>query len=192
MSENEKDDLLIKGHDYDGIQELNNPLPGWWLMTFYITIVFAVVYYTYYTFFGGLTSDEELALKMSVIQSEQQMAEQTAPVKSEDYFIALLDNQEVLEKGKTEYMLKCMACHGDKGQGLIGPNFTDEYWIQGDGSVSAILEVANNGVLDKGMPPWKGVIPEDTLEAVSVYIYSLYGTNPTGARPPQGEKVERN
>ncbi|MGB2693289.1 MAG: cbb3-type cytochrome c oxidase N-terminal domain-containing protein [Thermodesulfobacteriota bacterium] len=192
MSENEKDDLLIKGHDYDGIQELNNPLPGWWLMTFYITIVFAVVYYTYYTFFGGLTSDEELALKMSVIQSEQQMAEQTAPVKSEDYLIALLDNQEVLEKGKTEYMLKCMACHGDKGQGLIGPNFTDEYWIQGDGSVSAILEVANNGVLDKGMPPWKGVIPEDTLEAVSVYIYSLYGTNPDGARPPQGEKVERN
>ena len=81
MSENEKDQL-IKGHDYDGIQELNNPLPGWWLMTFYITIVFAVVYYSYYTFFGGPTLDEELAQKMSVIQSEQQMAEEEAPVKS--------------------------------------------------------------------------------------------------------------
>jgi cytochrome c oxidase cbb3-type subunit 3 len=191
MSENEKDQL-IKGHDYDGIQELNNPLPGWWLMTFYITIVFAVVYYSYYTFFGGPTLDEELAQKMSVIQSEQQMAEDEAPVKSSEDYAALLNNPEVLEKGKAEYMLKCMACHGDKGQGLIGPNFTDEYWIHGNGSIAAILEVANNGVADKGMPAWKGVIPEDTLEAVAVYIYSLYGSNPEGARPPQGEKVERN
>ena len=110
MSENEKDQL-IKGHDYDGIQELNNPLPGWWLMTFYITIVFAVVYYSYYTFFGGPTLDEELAQKMSVIQSEQQMAEEEAPVKSNEDYVALLNNPEVLEKGKTEYMLKCMACH---------------------------------------------------------------------------------
>jgi len=191
MSENEKDQL-IKGHDYDGIQELNNPLPGWWLMTFYITIVFAVVYYSYYTFFGGPTLDEELAQKMSVIQSEQQMTEEEAPVKSNEDYVALLNNPEALEKGKTEYMLKCMACHGDKGQGLIGPNFTDEYWIHGNGTVAAILEVANNGVADKGMPPWKGVISEDTLEAVAVYIYSLYGTNPEGAKPPQGEKVERN
>ncbi len=190
MSENEKD-LLIKGHDYDGIQELNNPLPGWWLMTFYITIVFAVIYYSYYTFFGGPTSDEELAQQMSVISSEQQLAQETVPVKSEEDYLALLGNQEVLEKGKTEYTLKCLACHGDKGQGLIGPSLADEYWIHGDGSVPAILVVANNGVADKGMPAWKGVIPEETLEAVAVYIYSLYGTNPPGARPPQGEKVER-
>jgi len=191
MSENEKDQL-IKGHDYDGIQELNNPLPGWWLMTFYITIVFAVVYYSYYTFFGGPTLDEELAQKMSVIQTEQQTAQEEAPVKSNEDYVALLNNPEVLEKGKAEYMIKCMACHGDKGQGLIGPNFTDEFWIHGNGSIAAILEVANNGVADKGMPAWKGVIPEDTLEAVAVYIYSLYGSNPDGAKPPQGEKVERN
>ncbi len=190
MSENEKDQI-IKGHDYDGIQELNNPLPGWWLMTFYITIVFSVVYYSYYTFFGGPTSDEELAQKMSVITSEQESAQVATSGKSEEYYLSLLDNPEVLEEGKAEYMLKCMACHGDKGQGLIGPNFTDDYWIHGDGSVTAILEVANNGVPDKGMVPWRGVIPEETLEAVSVYIYSLHGTNPPGAKPPQGEKVER-
>ncbi len=84
-----------------------------------------------------------------------------------------------------------MPCHGNQGQGLIGPNFTDDYWIHGDGSITAILEIANNGVPDKGMVPWRGVIPEETLEAVSVYIYTLYGTNPPGAKPPQGEKVDR-
>lgn len=190
MSDKEKDQI-IKGHDYDGIQELNNPLPGWWLMTFYITIVFSVGYYTYYTFFGGPTSDEVLAKKMSAIRAEQQTAEESIPVKSEEYFLTLLDNPEVIAEGQAEYMLKCMPCHGDKGQGLIGPNFTDDYWIHGDGSITAILEVANNGVPDKGMVPWRGVIPEETLEAVSAYIYTLHGTNPPGAKPPQGEKVER-
>lgn len=185
------DDKIIKGHDYDGIQELNNPLPGWWLATFYITIIFSIGYYAYYTFLGGPTSDEELARSMSVIQEEREAAKVTQEVKSEEYFIALLDDQEVLAAGKAEYTAKCLACHGDKGQGLIGPNMTDEYWIQGDGSVSSMLEIAKIGVPDKGMPPWEGVIPEDTLEAVVVYIYSLYGTNPPGARPPQGEQVER-
>ncbi|MEM7007644.1 MAG: cbb3-type cytochrome c oxidase N-terminal domain-containing protein [Thermodesulfobacteriota bacterium] len=188
---NEDKDLLIKGHDYDGIQELNNPLPAWWLMTFYITIVFSVVYYSYYTFFGGPTSDEELAQKMNVIMSEQETAQETTSGKSEEYYLALLDKPEVLDQGKNEYMLKCMPCHGNLGQGLIGPNFTDDYWIHGDGSITAILKVANDGVPEKGMVPWRGVVPEETLEAVSAYIYTLHGTNPPGAKEPQGEKVER-
>ena len=185
------DDKLIKGHDYDGIQELNNPLPGWWLATFYITVIFGVIYYAYYTFLGGPTSDEELAMSMSVIEQEREAAKETAEVKSEEYFVALLDNEAVLAAGKAEYATKCLACHGDKGQGLIGPNMTDDYWINGDGSVSFILATSKQGVLDKGMPAWEGVIPEETLEAVAVYIYSLYGTDPPGAKPPQGEKVER-
>ncbi|NIT12888.1 MAG: cytochrome C, partial [Candidatus Dadabacteria bacterium] len=72
-----------------------------------------------------------------------------------------------------------------------GPNLTDEYWIHGDGSVVAILKIANEGVLDKGMPPWKGVINPELLEKVSAYIYSIKGSNPAGAKPPQGEKVSR-
>ncbi len=186
-----EDDQLIKGHDYDGIQELDNPLPGWWLATFYMTVIFAAIYYAYYTFLGGPTSDEELAQNMSVIESEQQVAEQSADVKTEDTLLAMLNNQEVIATGKAEYTAKCLACHGDKGQGLIGPNMTDNYWIHGDGSIAAILEVASTGVPEKGMPPWKGVIPEDALEAVAVYIYTLHGTDPPGAKEPQGELVER-
>lgn len=185
------DDKLIKGHDYDGIQELNNPLPGWWLATFYIAIIFSVFYYAYYTFLGGPTSDEELARSMSAIEKERETSRDTAEVKSEAYFVALLDNEDVLAAGKAEYTVKCLACHGDKGQGLIGPNMTDDYWIHGDGTVTAIIETARSGVPDKGMPTWEGVIPAETLEAVAVYIYSLNGTNPPGAKPPQGEKVER-
>ena len=188
----EKDDKLIKDHDYDGIHELDNPLPRWWLMTFYITIVIAVIYFAYYQILGGPDSDQRLATEMSHIRAEQKEAAEEAEEKiaTKDY-AALVGNQEVLAKGKAEFMLKCMACHGDKAQGLIGPNLTDDFWIHGDGTVPAILKVMNDGVPDKGMPPWKGLIPPDVQEDVAVYVYSLYGSDPPGAKAPQGEKVER-
>lgn len=184
-------DKVIEDHEYDGIRELNNPLPGWWLMTFYITVIFAVIYFVYYQFMGGPTSDEELAKKMSSIQAEQQRAEEAAGVKTEEDYLALVTNKEAIERGKAEFMMKCMPCHGDKGQGLIGPNLTDEYWIHGDGTISAILTVMNDGVLDKGMPSWKGQIQPELMEEVAAYVYSIYGTNPPGAKEPQGGKIER-
>ncbi|HEX3035512.1 MAG TPA: cbb3-type cytochrome c oxidase N-terminal domain-containing protein [Thermodesulfobacteriota bacterium] len=182
-------DKLIEDHEYDGIKELNNPLPGWWLMTFYITIIFAVIYFAYYQFLGGPTLDEELAQDMSEIQAARTEAEKAVGMKSEENFTSMLDDQEVLAQGKAEFATKCAACHGDKGQGIIGPNLTDDYWIHGDGSIVSILKTANEGVLDKGMPPWKGVIAPDLLEKVAVYVYSLRDTNPEGAKPPQGIQV---
>ena len=185
-------DKLIKDHDYDGIHELDNPLPRWWLLTFYITIVFAVIYFAYYQILGGPDSDQRLATEMSRIRAEQKEAAEEVEEKiaTKDY-AALVANPEVLAKGKAEFMLKCMACHGDKAQGLIGPNLTDDYWIHGDGTVPAILKVMNDGVPDKGMPSWKGLIPPDLQEDVAVYVYSLYGSNPPGAKAPQGVEIER-
>lgn len=185
-------DKLIQDHEYDGIKELDNPLPRWWLMTFYITIVFAVVYFAYYEFLGGPDSDQRLAAEMSHIRAEQEKGAEAAKeeMATKDY-VALASNQEVLSRGKAEYMVKCMACHGDKGQGLIGPNFTDDYWIHGDGTVPAILKVMNDGVPDKGMPPWKGLIAPELQEDVAVYVYSLHGSNPPGAKAPQGVEVKR-
>lgn len=189
MSDKTEKDKLIEDHEYDGIKELNNPLPGWWLMTFYFTIIIAAIYLAYYQFLGGPTLDEELAQDMSKIQAARTEAEKVAGVKSEEHFMAMLDDHEVLAQGKAEFAAKCAACHGDKGQGIIGPNLTDGYWIHGDGKISTIVGIINEGVLDKGMPPWKGVIAPDLLEKVAVHVYSLRNTNPEGAKPPQGIKV---
>lgn len=183
-------DKLIEDHEYDGIHELDNPLPGWWLMTFYITIVFAVVYFVYYEIAGGPTLDEQLALEMKTIVSKRTTAEEVRGDKSDETFLAMLDDREALNRGKSEFAAKCVVCHGNNGQGLIGPNLTDDNWIHGNGSISSILKIVNEGVADKGMPTWKGVIAPELLEEVSVYVYSLHGTNPEGAKPPQGEKVD--
>lgn len=189
MNDKEK---LIEDHDYDGIRELNNPLPGWWLMTFYISIIFAMIYFAYYQFFGGPTLNQELSKEMSSIKAAQEKSELTGgETKSQKDYLALLSNPEAIAKGKAEFLAKCMPCHGDKGQGIIGPNLTDDYWIHGDGSIPAILKVMNSGVADKGMPSWKGVIPPDLQADVAAYVYSIHGSNPPGAKAPQGEKIER-
>lgn len=183
-------DKLLEDHEYDGIHELDNPLPGWWLMTFYITIVFAVVYFVYYEIAGGPSLDEQLAREMKTIVSKRTAAEEVEVGESEETLLAMLDDPEVLNRGKSEFAAKCAVCHGNSGQGLIGPNLTDDYWIHGKGSISSILEIVNEGVADKGMPKWRGVIDPELLEDVAVYVYSLHGTNPEGAKPPQGEKVD--
>ncbi|HSG30987.1 MAG TPA: cbb3-type cytochrome c oxidase N-terminal domain-containing protein [Thermodesulfobacteriota bacterium] len=190
-NENQNEDKPIEGHEYDGIRELDNPLPGWWLTTFYLTVIFAVIYWVYYQFGSGPTSEEYLMKDMESIQTLQAKFEDTMQVRSEDSLLALVNDQEALSAGKAEYIIKCAACHGAEAQGLIGPNMTDDYWIHGDGSITSILKIANEGVLDKGMPPWKGVIDVKLLEKVSVYIYSIRGSNPPGAKPPQGEKITK-
>ena len=185
--ENEKD-KLIEDHEYDGIKELDNPLPGWWLMTFYITIVFAVGYFLYYQVFGGPTLEQELKTNMASIEEMQQthQAEESSQFDAR----AVVMNKERVAAGKEIFQTKCFACHGDKAQGIIGPNLTDDYWIHGDGTVSAIRDIVTKGVPDKGMPPWGGQLTSDQIIDVAAYVYSLHGSNPEGAKPPQGEKVQ--
>ena len=190
MSEMNDKDKIIEDHDYDGIQELNNPLPGWWLATFYITIIFSVGYVLYYYALGGPNSDQELASSMERIEQIREAAVEEKEDKSEDSLIALLDNKERVELGKNEFTAKCLACHGNLGQGLIGPNLTDDYWIHGDGTITAIVNQINVGVPEKGMPPWQGVIPPDMIENLALYVYSIRGSDPPGAKPPQGNKIE--
>ncbi|NIP30481.1 MAG: c-type cytochrome [Candidatus Dadabacteria bacterium] len=188
MSENTEkiDEMLLEDHEYDGIKELDNPLPGWWLWTFYITIIFAVIYFYYYELGGGPSLDEQLQANLSEIYVEQEKAEKQVSEKTESVLLSYLENPEIIEQGKTEYSTKCGACHGFEGQGLIGPNLTDDYWIHGDGSILSIIDVATNGVVEKGMPSWKGLIKPELIEYISVYIKSINDTNPPGAKGPEG------
>lgn len=183
-------DKLIEDHEYDGIHELDNPLPGWWLMTFYITIVFAVAYFVYYEIAGGPSLDEQLGREMKTIVSKRTAAEESEVEESEETLLAMLNDPEALNRGESEFAAKCAVCHGNNGQGLIGPNLTDDYWIHGNGSISSILGIVREGVADKGMPKWKGVIDPELLEDVVAYVYSIHGTNPEDAKLPQGEKVD--
>lgn len=173
-------------HNYDGIQELDNPLPGWWLLTFYGAIIFAFFYFAYYQLGGGPSSDEEL--KAGMVQINSQLAEQSAQ-NSQINWTELQSQASVMGLGKEVYVGKCAVCHGANGEGLIGPNLTDRFWLHGDGSHPELYKVVLKGVLEKGMPAWEAQLKPDESLAVTVYVKSLIGTTPANGKPPQGQEV---
>ena len=185
---NEDDKLL--DHEYDGIQELNNPLPGWWLATFYGTIIFAVAYYIYYTFMGGPDSDARLAEKLAAIDAVKQEAVAAAPADEDIDVKALIKKKKKMEVGKKHFVAVCAACHGQNAEGIIGPNLTDKYWIHSKGDAQGIINAIRLGFPEKGMPPWDAVVPRADQPALAAYVISLQGSNPANAKEPQGDLVE--
>lgn len=177
-----------KFHVYDGIVEQDNPLPTWWLWTFFLTIIFAFMYLIHYELGGGPTLTAELNQAMEELERSQATAAQTAPMETEDSLMAAFAKDGVIEAGAAQFTSKCASCHGPELGGLIGPNLTDNYWLHGKGARLDLVKVIREGVPEKGMPPWGPVMKKEEMYAVTAYILSKKGTNPAGAKPPQGEK----
>ncbi len=186
MSEDQNE----KFHVYDGIVEHDNPLPTWWLWTFFLTIIFSFIYVLHYEFAGGPTLEQELEVAMTQLEQVQAQSTAAAPIETEDSLVAAFGNNDVLQLGAAQYSTKCASCHGPQLQGLIGPNLTDKFWIHGNGSRMAILKVIREGIPEKGMPPWGPVMKKSELYAVTALIISKKGSNPEGAKAPQGEPLE--
>lgn len=182
----ETNDRLIENHEYDGIQEYDNPLPRWWALTFFFTCLFAFLYWIHYESGAGPTSSQELAQAMKELENRKQSP---ALVVSDDDLLAQANNAGALGEGQAIFAGKCVACHGDNLQGVIGPNLTDEYWLHGKGTAKDIIGVVRKGVADKGMPPWDGLLKPKELAAVASYVFSKKGSHPANPKPPQGEKV---
>jgi mono/diheme cytochrome c family protein len=272
----------VTDHVYDGIRELDNRLPPWWVWLFYITIIWAVLYMLHYHVLGtgdssyaeymkdydpewkppvtesrfsfGYTSPiaarEDLTPRKRVedaimVQAEAKMAaeqgkipmpdlnfddliitamqvsspenleklktsfpdlyqkyeaglsadsapraKETAPTEAEEIIEPLTDEAS-LAAGKSIFITNCATCHGQNGQGGIGPNVTDEYFLHGRG-INNSIRVINNGVAAKGMISWRGILKEKQILEVASYIETLRGTNPPNAKAPQGEKILAN
>lgn len=180
----EHDDKLLD-HEYDGIRELDNALPAWWLATFIGTVIFGCIYYLHYTSGSGPTLDQELASSMQVVKA----ARGSGPNFTEESLAALF-NAENAKKGRETFTAKCAACHGPEGGGLIGPNLTDDSWLNGKGQRMDIYRIVSEGVAAKGMPAWGELLPKEEIISVAAYVHSIVGTNVPGGKPPQGNKVQ--
>ena len=186
--EDEKEILL--DHNYDGIQELDHPLPFWWVMIFAMTISFGIPYYMYYNHFDGPTLTDEYQEELDKVTAIQKEADAKKGGFDIDSYKAIMVSEEGKQSGEKVYRRKCSACHGQVGEGGIGPNLTDKYWIHGDGSVPEVYKVVDAGVLDKGMPAWGTTITKEEVMAVVGHIAKFVGTNPENAKEPQGELKE--
>ena len=184
----EKEGELLLHHDYDGIKELDNNLPPWWVYLFYITIIFGVVYLARYEIFGA--DNQEMELKKEMAQAKIDVEEylKTAPDLMDEKTVVLLTDKESLEAGKEIFTTNCAACHRADGGGQIGPNLTDSHWILGGGIKEIFHTITNGGRDGKGMVSWKtnGMKPKE-IQKVASYILSLQGSNPKEPKAPEGE-----
>ncbi len=201
MEENKKQDHLpeidpltndkfVPEHEFDGIRELANN-PPWWLTFIFIgSMLFAYVYLAKYHFYGDgeLQIQEYESEMLAANPEEEEEAAGGITIQTEDidYSVPLADAAG-LEKGAKIFKTNCAVCHLAEGQGLVGPNLTDEYWIHG-GSFDDVVRIINNGVVEKGMIAWKGQLSKKQIHQVSSYVMTLVGTNPPNPKDPEGEK----
>jgi cytochrome c oxidase cbb3-type subunit 3 len=181
------EDQLLLDHDYDGIKELDNNLPPWWVYLFYASIVFGVVYMVRFEILGA--DNQEMELKKEIAQAKIEVAEymKTAPDMMDEKTVTLLTEAGDLAAGKEIYNTNCAACHRADGGGQIGPNLSDEHWILGGGIKNIFHTLVNGGRDGKGMISWKGTLKPKEMQKVASYVISLNGSNPPDAKAPEGE-----
>ncbi|SMF05837.1 cbb3-type cytochrome c oxidase N-terminal domain-containing protein [Pseudobacteriovorax antillogorgiicola] len=186
MTKNEKD--VERPYVVDGIKEYDNPLPSWWVALFWGTIAFAVVYLAYIHGMGGPTLEDELYADRDAYEATMEKQASAKSPAGED-LIAQLKSDAMIAEGKTHYVTNCAPCHGQNGEGLVGPNLTDVFWLHG-GSPEDIIKVITDGVPAKGMIAWKTILGPKKIKETTAFILSLQGTNPANPKAPQGEKYE--
>ncbi|HEX5628879.1 MAG TPA: c-type cytochrome [Usitatibacteraceae bacterium] len=176
-------------HELDGIKEYDNPMPGWLMAIWWGSLLFSAVYLVFYalSFGEGSMESEYRADTQSALTSVQAHfdANPLAP-PSPSALLAGVGDPAVIDAGAARFTRSCASCHGDKAQGLIGPNLTDDRWIHG-GSVEQVFQSVAKGWPAKGMPPWGRAMKPEELSAVVSYVRSLQGSNPPNAKAPEGE-----
>lgn len=186
----DREEDVMLDHGFDGIRELDNKLPPWWVALFYVTIIWGVGYMFYYHWGGsGPSSYEEYVeqVREGEEQAAAYLASQTSQIDEKN--VTFLEDPAALEGGKTIFINNCAACHGQQGEGGVGPNFADDYYIHG-GDIKDIFKVIKYGVPEKGMISWKSQLRPVDMQQVASYILSLRGTNPPNPKAPEGEPYQ--
>lgn len=187
MSENKTGVDLDTGHEYDGIREFDNKLPNWWLATLFLSMFFAVGYWLYFhTFAVGPSSHAEYQAEMKEAAELAAAAAKARGEVTDETLAALAADATVVADGKALFTQYCAACHGPEAGGMIGPNLTDNYWINGKGKPTDIRTIINGGVSAKGMPAWGAMLGDQKVEHLTAFVISLKGKNVPG-KEPQGE-----
>jgi cytochrome c oxidase cbb3-type subunit 3 len=186
----EKERDLMMEHTYDGIQELDNPTPPWFMYLFYSTIIFAVVYAFYYhVYTNEFLQENEYKTEVSIAEKAREAYMKKFANSINEDNVTVTNVAKDLTSGSSIYMTNCVACHGDKGQGGVGPNLTDKFWIHG-GGIKDLFKTITHGVPEKGMIAWEKTLNPIQIQQVASFILTFQGTNPPGAKEPQGVEIK--
>lgn len=182
----EEKDMMID-HEFDGIRELDNPVPLWFNTLFYGTIIFGVIYFCVFQVFGwGLNQDQEYAVEME--KAEIAKKEYLAKSANQIDESSVVFDPSLAAAGKAIFIANCVACHGNNGEGTIGPNLTDRFWIHG-AEIQDVFRTVKYGVPEKGMVPWEQTLTPAQIAEVSSFILTLRDTKPANGKAAEGVEV---
>lgn len=178
---------IVLDHNYDGIRELDNKLPPWWVYMFYATIIFAGIYMVRFHIFNGPNQINEY--ETEVAQAKLDIAEFKKNNKDliDANTVELLTEPADLAAGEAVFTANCVACHKSDGGGGIGPNLTDDYWILGGGIKNVFQTISEGGRAGKGMIAWKTDLKPSEMAQVASYVLSLHGTTPAEPKEAEGD-----
>ena len=181
---NQETDILLD-HDYDGIRELDNVLPPWWVNLFYACVIFAIVYLVRFHIVGDYDQVQEYETEVKADLAEIEKYKASTPNTFDIEKVTLLTDAESLAKGKEIFTNTCAACHKPDAGGSVGPNLTDDKWILGGGIKNVVHTIMEGGREGKGMVPWKATLKAEDIQKIASYVLSLQGSNPKDAKPAE-------
>jgi len=170
-------------HEYDGIREYDNPLPGWWVWTYWASFFFAIGYVFHFHFSGNGISIADAYENDMAAAREEQLRHSLGEKVSEESLAKLMADPALMKDAQALFTQRCTQCHGAHGQGVIGPNLTDAYWLHGQGTLLDIHHTVSEGVPDKGMPPWKMQLTPVQLRELAAFVGTLRGQGLPGKQP---------
>lgn len=179
---------MLLDHNYDGIQEYDNPTPGWWWLMFHGTMVFAVVYFLFFQFSPDAWTVKDAYNTAVVTDLRKQFAEIGELKPDQATILKYMKDPKWLEVGKNTFLTNCKICHGPDGEGAVGPNMTDDVY-KNIKTITDIASVISNGAANGAMPAWKNRLHPNEVVLTASYIASLRGKNLKGPRPPEGEAI---
>ncbi len=185
----EEEHEIILDHNYDGIKELDNDLPPWWLYGFYASIIFAVIYLVKYEVFDGDSQIDELKTEYAQAAIAIEEYKKTAKDLVDYNTVEVLTETADLNAGKKIFETNCVACHKIDGGGGIGPNLTDNHWILGGGIKNVFKTISEGGRDGKGMIAWKQSLKPAEIAQVASYVLQFQGTTPAEPKPAEGDII---
>lgn len=183
----EEEHDIILDHNYDGIRELDNNLPPWWIYSFYASIIFAAVYLVRYHVFDGKNQYDELETEYAQAAISIEEYKKNAKDLVDFNTVEVLTSAADIKAGQAIFETNCVACHMADGGGGIGPNLTDKYWILGGGIKNVFKTVSEGGRNGKGMISWKQSLKPAEMAQVSSYVLTFQGTTPANPKEAEGD-----
>jgi len=181
----EKENELVLEESFDGIKELNNNIPHWFNILFFGSIIFAIIYmFDFHILKSSPLQEDEFKAEVQAANLDRELLIKSGKLLTEATVVQLKDIAAI-SSGKTTFTSKCSVCHGRLGEGLVGPNLTDNFWIHGN-TIQNIFKVIRVGVPAKGMISWESQLSPQQIQEVASYVLSLQGSNPPNGKKPEG------